>query len=372
MPGPKPTAAEVTAALAVLDTIVASEDDAFQASVTTREQLHAGAEALAWLNRQADFMAWLSADNADSVNPLELPTPLTVADLRDHLRTHHDTDVQTSNPDELWALHAEYHHNALTLVWDSPNAHTHPADDTPEPDPVPKYWAANDEAPATAWFYQTGNRWVAVVAENENEAEWFEDATTDRKTWPIMRTHPIKHVPTTGMLVYRTAKGREVWEREGEEVVVVSGPPTLEAAIDRAKREILDEVQAGRFVGSQITCFADLHDHMDANTLGGLADDDFPLDGDEQIEFGNALQAALDEWIKNNGMTDGIEARNDRWLTVGELRRHLARFPDDTPITATNAGGVDYLNVVCASNPYESGEPSLVLDTRDDFDVRQF
>lgn len=149
----------------------------------------------------------------------------------------------------------------------------------------------------------------------------------------------------------------------------------LAAAIAKAKAQILEDVQAGEYAvtgPNGVKCFADLHNHIDANTLGGLADDDFPLEGEQQIEFGNALQSALDRWIREGGFSRWLEAANGKYLTVGELRRFLAGFPEDLPVTVAKPEAGDWFNVVGASNPYDTGEPSLVLQTRDDFHLGQF
>jgi hypothetical protein len=73
-----------------------------------------------------------SADKPDSVKWLSLPDPLDVEELREHLRSHHDTDVKGGNDDELDAIHAEYHQNAETHGWNSWNAHSH-HDNDPTP-----------------------------------------------------------------------------------------------------------------------------------------------------------------------------------------------------------------------------------------------
>lgn len=71
----------------------------------------------------------------------------------------------------------------------------------------------------------------------------------------------------------------------------------LEKAIAQAKAEITDDVKTGR-VPRNVTSFGDLHDHVDANEYGGLCDER----GDFDIDFANALQNAVDEWIKNGGL----------------------------------------------------------------------
>jgi hypothetical protein len=67
-----------------------------------------------------------------------------------------------------------------------------------------------------------------------------------------------------------------------------------------------------------------------------------------------------------------LEAANSRWMTAGELRAHLARFPADTPISVGAPGGGDWYNLIGATDPYESGENSIILRTRADFDTRQW
>lgn len=67
----------------------------------------------------------------------------------------------------------------------------------------------------------------------------------------------------------------------------------LDTAIAQAKTEILDDIREGR-VPRDVASFTELHDHVDANEYGGLCDErsDFDLD------FANAMQTAVDEWIK--------------------------------------------------------------------------
>lgn len=63
---------------------------------------------------------------------------------------------------------------------------------------------------------------------------------------------------------------------------------------------------------------------------------------------------------------------NGRWMTAGELRAHLEAFPDDTPVSVEDAQGGNWLNISGATDPYESGEESIILLTRNDFDPRQW
>lgn len=68
----------------------------------------------------------------------------------------------------------------------------------------------------------------------------------------------------------------------------------------------------------------------------------------------------------------GIEAKNNRWLTASELIAHLAQYPADMPVTATTADGEWWQNIIGASDPNETGESSIILTTRNDFDTRQW
>jgi hypothetical protein len=72
-----------------------------------------------------------------------------------------------------------------------------------------------------------------------------------------------------------------------------------------------------------------------------------------------------------SGDTDDFEAENGRWVTAGELIAHLSRYPADMPITASKPDG-DWFNIIGATDPNETGEESVILITRDDFDTRQW
>jgi hypothetical protein len=63
-----------------------------------------------------------------------------------------------------------------------------------------------------------------------------------------------------------------------------------------------------------VTCFSDLHDYMDANTLGESEEiweeltADIPPEGDEKkvqaaCDVLNEAQTIVDEWIKQGGLT---------------------------------------------------------------------
>ena len=99
-------------------------------------------------------------------------------------------------------------------------------------------------------------------------------------------------------------------------------------AVARAKNEVLDLIASGD-VPEGVSSFADLHDFVDANGLGGLCDDEFlarveaagvilPDDGrgvasDEFIAFGDDVQGAVDAWLKDGRPGDGACPRCSRW-----------------------------------------------------------
>jgi hypothetical protein len=78
--------------------------------------------------------------------------------------------------------------------------------------------------------------------------------------------------------------------------------------IERAKAEIRADIAAGG-VPPTVACFADLHNHVDANEYGGATETDPDTgegwwDGDEAdrrrtMDFWNRVQAELDTWLRN-------------------------------------------------------------------------
>jgi hypothetical protein len=81
-------------------------------------------------------------------------------------------------------------------------------------------------------------------------------------------------------------------------------PQDLSTRIERAKREILDDILKGT-VPVTVTTFAALHDYVDANGYGGAFEPDAP-DSDDDIW--NALQSALDLWLRDGGIFTEILA----------------------------------------------------------------
>jgi hypothetical protein len=76
----------------------------------------------------------------------------------------------------------------------------------------------------------------------------------------------------------------------------------LRQVVERAKAEILADVASGT-VPSTCASFSELHDYTDANGYGGAFER--PFDNDE-TDFWNAVQDAVDRWIKQGGLQDRL------------------------------------------------------------------
>lgn len=74
----------------------------------------------------------------------------------------------------------------------------------------------------------------------------------------------------------------------------------LETVIERAKREILASVANSTI--PRANDLAELHDHVDANGYGGAFEDD--AHAVEDVDFWNAVQDALDLWIKSGALRE--------------------------------------------------------------------
>jgi hypothetical protein len=79
----------------------------------------------------------------------------------------------------------------------------------------------------------------------------------------------------------------------------------LEARTERAKSEILAHIERG-IVPADVATFADLHESIDANELGGICEEPFYslISGDEHDPsdaswaFGVLLQDAIHRWLR--------------------------------------------------------------------------
>lgn len=141
----------------------------------------------------------------------------------------------------------------------------------------------------------------------------------------------------------------------------------IATAVALAKTEVLADIEAGR-VPADVPTFAALHDHVDANEYGGLTD--WPADGGEDdgmwsgdtVADMNRVQSAVDGWLRAG-------RRPAATLNTGELIALLAASGDPLrPVTITS--GDWWLNVTGVEDDAE--QPSLMLDTADNFDPRQF
>jgi hypothetical protein len=75
----------------------------------------------------------------------------------------------------------------------------------------------------------------------------------------------------------------------------------LRDTIERAKREVAADVASG-LVPRGVESFAELHQYVDANGYGGAFEQPWN-DTDEHLNFWNAVQDAVDRWIKAGGLT---------------------------------------------------------------------
>ena len=73
---------------------------------------------------------------------------------------------------------------------------------------------------------------------------------------------------------------------------------TVEQTIERAKAEILADAASG-IVPRTCASFSELHDFVDANGYGGAFEQGF---NNEETDFWNSIQDALDAWIKGGGL----------------------------------------------------------------------
>ena len=86
---------------------------------------------------------------------------------------------------------------------------------------------------------------------------------------------------------------------------------SIQTPTDQSLTEIAEPLKQNV---SRVTCFSDLHDYMDANTLGESEEiweeftSDIPPEGDEMkvqaaCDVLNEAQTIVDEWIKQGGLT---------------------------------------------------------------------
>jgi hypothetical protein len=80
--------------------------------------------------------------------------------------------------------------------------------------------------------------------------------------------------------------------------------PPIEDTIALAKRQVIEDVHAG-YVPFNVASFSQLHDYRDANYYGNAFELGF--DGsDECVNYWNAVQDAVDSWIKSGELKRAI------------------------------------------------------------------
>lgn len=100
---------------------------------------------------------------------------------------------------------------------------------------------------------------------------------------------------------------------------------------DRVQREILDLVADGT-IPADVRTFGELHDHIDANELGGLCDDDDP-NSDINTDDWYRIQELVEPWLQagnTNGARltlDGLSVRV--WLVSTPDGPHLQLDPEN-------------------------------------------
>jgi hypothetical protein len=82
----------------------------------------------------------------------------------------------------------------------------------------------------------------------------------------------------------------------------------LRAVVERAKKDVLAHVAAG-IVPRTCASFSELHDYVDANGYGGAFER--PFDNNE-TDFWNAVQDAVDRWIKQGGLNESLTEEEAR------------------------------------------------------------
>lgn len=75
----------------------------------------------------------------------------------------------------------------------------------------------------------------------------------------------------------------------------------LDAAVRRAKREVLSDIRDG-IVPAWVRDYGTLHDYVDANGYGGAFEDEWDFEDedktDEMFSFWNKVQDIVHEWLQ--------------------------------------------------------------------------
>lgn len=166
------------------------------------------------------------------IYPAFVPDQVGVPNLRDEMEGEYEDDtrwneitgIEVTNalPDTSISF-AEFVADCLRIT-----ASEAGWDDRPRIDYDTEILAANSDEAVTAdrWFYQVGDEWIAV-ASTQNEEHWFEDL--DPLDVPERRVRPIREVPKTGALRWRTKQGYALMD--GPHVVDVVTPTPCQITI---------------------------------------------------------------------------------------------------------------------------------------------
>ena len=103
----------------------------------------------------------------------------------------------------------------------------------------------------------------------------------------------------------------------------------VETAIERSKREIADDVFEG-WVPVGVPDFSALHDYRDANGYGGFFEDDtvfYRGIGEGFFEEANAVQDAVDAWIRAGGLREAVAVRITEGAVVPPVLNLLRGAP---------------------------------------------
>ena len=83
--------------------------------------------------------------------------------------------------------------------------------------------------------------------------------------------------------------------------------------------EIKADIADGTLPSHGITCYADLHDYVDANTYG--LENCAPLEGEEMAASMDAAQSIVDAWLRHR--SDGVrQQRNDAAVEDAQERAY--------------------------------------------------
>ncbi len=114
----------------------------------------------------------------------------------------------------------------------------------------------------------------------------------------VTREHPRGGWYGTNLATGREIRIRTAARLRSEEIHCGE----VRRVVERAKTEILADVASGT-VPSTCASYSELHDYTDANGYGGAFER--PFDNNE-TDFWNAVQDAVDRWIKQGGLRERL------------------------------------------------------------------